>query len=322
MRIENRVTRALDIERPILLAPMDLVSGGRLAAAVTNAGGLGFLGCGYGDADWIEREWAAAGHARIGCGFITWSLARRPRLLDQALRHRPAAVMLSFGDPRPFGRMIKEAGARLVCQVQTVAQALEAVQASADVIVAQGTEAGGHGQSRPLLALLPEVVAACPDTPVVAAGGIADGRGLVAAMAFGAEGVLMGTRFYASLEANGHPEAKRRIIEASSEDTVRSIVFDISRRNVWPAPYTGRVLRNRHAERWLGREAEMSADIDRICDDYARARDEGDFDVAAVIAGQACGLITDIAPAGTIVERICSEAETIILERLSIQMIR
>ena len=139
---------------------MDLVSGGRLAAAVTHAGGLGLLGGGYGDGDWIEREWTRAGNARIGCGFITWSLAKHPELLDGVLAHQPAAVMLSFSVPRPFAPAIHRAGAKVICQVQTVA-----------VIVAQGTEAGGHGQSEPLITLLPQVLDACPDIPVVAAGG-------------------------------------------------------------------------------------------------------------------------------------------------------
>src|SRR5690349_25128960 len=99
MAFRNRVTERLGIEHPVLLAPMDVVSGGRLAAAVTQAGGLGLLGGGYGDGGWLEREWARAGNARIGCGFITWSLAKRPELLDSVLRHQPAAIMLSFGDP-------------------------------------------------------------------------------------------------------------------------------------------------------------------------------------------------------------------------------
>jgi len=102
MPIRNRLTQTLGIEHPVLLAPMDAVSGGRLAAAVTHAGGLGLLGGGYGDSDWIDRQWALAGNARIGCGFITWSLAKRPGLLDSVLARHPAAVMLSFGDPNPF----------------------------------------------------------------------------------------------------------------------------------------------------------------------------------------------------------------------------
>lgn len=308
MPLRNRITELLGIEHPILLAPMDIVSGGKLAAAVSRAGGLGLLGGGYGDETWLEDEWFQAGNARIGCGFITWSLAKRPHLLDIALYHRPTAIMLSFGDPRPFGPAIREAGAKLICQVQTLPQAHEAVEAGADIIVVQGTEAGGHGQSRPLMPLLLEVVDACPDTPIVAAGGIADGRGIAAALMLGAEGVLMGTRFYASEEANGHRDAKQRIVDATGEDTVRSIVFDLSRRNVWPAPYTGRVLRNRHSERWLGREEELLQNVEEVARDYAKAREGGDFDIAAVIAGQACGLIHDVPPAGAIMERVIAQA--------------
>lgn len=312
MTLKNRLTRMLEIEHPVLLAPMDLVSGGKLAAAVSQAGGLGLLGGGYGNGEWIDREWERAGNARIGCGFITWSLAKQPDILDRALAHGPAAIMLSFGDPRPFAAAIRTAGARLICQVQTLAQAREAQEAQADIIVAQGTEAGGHGMSEPLFALLPQIVDACPDVPVVAAGGIADGRGLAAAMMLGADGVLMGTRFYASQEAEGHPDAKRRIVEAGGGQTVRSIVFDLSRQMRWPAQYTGRLLRNRHLESWLGREDELASRMAEVGQDYAAARERGDYDIAGVIAGEACALIHDIAPAGELVERIVKEAEQLL----------
>jgi len=311
MPIRNRLTKLLDIEHPVLLAPMDLVSGGRLAAAVSQAGGLGLLGGGYGNAEWVEREWGRAGNARIGCGFITWSIAKNPDVLHRALLHRPAAVMLSFGDPRPFSGIIKAAGSKIICQVQTLAHARQAVEANADIIVAQGTEAGGHGMSQPLMTFLPQVVDACPNIPVVAAGGIADGRGLAAAFALGAEGVMMGTRFYASQEAEGHPEAKRRIVAAESGDTVRSTVFDLSRQIRWPEGYTGRLLRNKHSDRWLGRENELEEQIGDVAKQYASARERGDFDMAGVIAGESAGLIHDIPAAGDIVERITAEAQSI-----------
>jgi nitronate monooxygenase len=219
---------------------------------------------------------------------------------------------LSFGDPRPFAPAIHEAGALLICQVQTIAQAREAVEASADIIVAQGTEAGGHGMSEPLFTLLPQVVDACPGAVIVAAGGIADGRGLAASLLLGAQGVLMGTRFYATKEAEGHPEAKQRIVEAQAGQTVRSVVFDLSRQIRWPAQYTGRLLRNRHAETWLGRESELEARMEDVGREYAAARERGDFDMAGVIAGEACALIHDIPPAVEIVERIVKEAEELL----------
>lgn len=194
--------------------------------------------------EWLAHEFEAAGKNQVGVGFITWSLAKRPALLDMALERRPAAVMLSFGDPAPFVDRIKGTGATLICQVQTVAMACDAVAKGADVLVVQGTEAGGHGVARGTITLVPAVVDAVgPDLRIAAAGGIADGRGLAAALMLGASGILMGTRFFASEEAIGHPAAKERILRASGDDTVRSSVFDISRRLAWPAPFTGRALR-------------------------------------------------------------------------------
>jgi nitronate monooxygenase len=312
MSFSNRVTALLGIEHPVLLAPMDTVADGALAAAVSKAGGLGLIGGGYGDGDWLQREFAAAGNTRIGCGFITWSLAKQPQLLDRALDHAPAAIMLSFGDVGPFAARIHAAGSKLICQVQTVVQARDAAAAGADIIVAQGTEAGGHGAARGTMTLVPEIVDRFPHVPVVAAGGIADGRGLAAALMLGAEGVLMGTRFYASQEAAGHAEAKRRIVDGTGDDTLRSIVFDISRRNVWPAPYNGRVIRNAHAAKWFGREAELTENIDAEAARYAAARAAGDFDTAAVIAGEAAGLIHDLPDAGEIVVRTVAQAEELI----------
>src|SRR3954470_9406591 len=121
---------------------MDIVSDGRLAAAVSRAGGFGILGGGYGDEAWLAREMDAAGDARVGVGFITWSVARQPRLLDLALERRPPAIMLSFGDVRPHVECIKRAGALLICQVQTLEQARDALDAGADILIAQGAEAG------------------------------------------------------------------------------------------------------------------------------------------------------------------------------------
>jgi nitronate monooxygenase len=293
---------------------MDLVADARLTAAVSAAGGLGILGGGYGEEGWLTRELdlLARSGTRFGVGFITWSLATQPHLLDLALERRPAAVMLSFGDPRPFVEPIKRAGAQVICQIQSLAIAREAAAAGTDILVAQGTEAGGHGISRGLISLVPEVVDAVKgEIPVVAAGGIADGRGLAAALMLGASGVLLGTRFYATEEAAGAQAAKERIRAATGDDTVRSIVFDISRRNVWPAPFTGRCLRNAHTERWLGREVELLRDGD-AAEEYAEARQANDFDVAAVIAGEASGLVRDITTVRAVVDRIVSGAEALV----------
>ncbi len=145
--MKTRLTEFFGIEHPIVSAPMALISGGKLAAAVTSAGGLGLIGGGYGDSAWLEREFGLADGARVGCGFITWSLARTPELLDETLQREPATVMLSFGELQPFAERIHAAGIPLMAQVQTLEHARRALDAGAEIVVAQGGEAGGHGMT-------------------------------------------------------------------------------------------------------------------------------------------------------------------------------
>lgn len=318
MSIDTSLTARLGIQHPILSAPMDVIAGARLTEAVSAAGGFGILGGGYGNKVWLEQETAKLKRisAPYGIGFITWSLAKQPELLDVALAPRPGAIMLSFGDPRPFATKIKSSGALLICQVQDDGMAQMALDAGADIIVAQGSEAGGHGASRTTIDIVPAIVdLVAGRVPVAAAGGIGDGRGLAAMMMLGASGVLLGTRFYASQECDGADEAKKRICAASSGNSVRSIIFDISRNNVWPAPFNGRCLINDHARRWMGREVELMQNVTAVAAEYAAAQAARNFDIAAVIAGEAVGLIHDIPPAAEIVDRIVTEAEQILAGR-------
>lgn len=315
MPLSTRLTRMLGISHPILLAAMDIVSDARLTSAVSRAGGFGILGGGYGNRAWLEAQLPVLrdGGQPFGVGFITWSLARQPELLDLALDSKPSAIWLSFGDPAPFAQRIKAAGCRMICQVQTVAMAREAVEKGADIIVAQGSEAGGHGASRGTFALVPAVADAVGDRAVVvAAGGIADGRGLAAAMMLGAEGAVLGTRLYASQEAAGHEGAKARMVAATGDDTVRGLIFDISRQNVWPLPFTGRCLDNAHAQRWAGREVALMQALGEEAPAYQAAREAGNFNVAAVIAGESVALVHDIPPAGAIVREIAEKAEALL----------
>jgi nitronate monooxygenase len=319
MPIDTPLNALLGIRHPILLAPMDVIAGARLTLAVSNAGGFGILGGGYGEKAWLEQETGKLKQqARLpfGVGFIAWSLARQPELLDVALEVRPRAIMLSFGDPKPFASQIKAAGALLICQVQNEDMAQQALDSGADILVAQGTEAGGHGASRSTIDIVPAIVdLSAGRVPVVAAGGIADGRGLAAMITLGASGVLLGTRFYASQEADGAEEAKKRICAAKGGSTTRGIIFDLSRNNVWPGPFTGRCLINDHARRWIGRELELLQNVKTVAAEYAAAKAAGDFDVAAVIAGEAIGLIHDIPKAAEIVDRMVTEADQIFLGR-------
>ena len=313
MTLRTRLTEKLGIAHPILLAPMGGVAGGRLAAAVSDAGGLGLIGGGYGDAAWLDREFAAAGNRRVGCGFITWSLAKNPALLDRVLAHAPAALMLSFGDPMPFAARIRAAGSVLICQVQDCEQTLRALDAGAEIIVAQGTEAGGHGGARATLPLVPALVDLvahrAPEAMVVAAGGIADGRGLAAALTLGAEGVLVGTRFYATVESLAHDLAKARVVAASGDATMRTTIFDIVRGLDWPKPYTGRALNNAFSGRWHGHEADLSAHVADEMKRYKAAVEACDFSTAVIFAGEDVDLIDDTPPAATIVARLAQEAE-------------
>lgn len=315
----TRLTRLLGIEYPIVSAPMDAVAGGELAAAVTRAGGLGMIGGGYGDADWLADQFTLAEGTRVGCGLITWSLARQPGLLDLALDRGPAAVMLSFGDPVPFVGRIKQAGAWLLCQVHTRAQAEAALDAGADVLVAQGCEAGGHGYgSQTTITLVPEVADLIArrrvDTPLLAAGGVADGRGLAAALVLGADGVLVGSRFYAAAEALSTPGARQRVVAAAGADTCRSTVYDIVRRP-WPDGYTMNSLRNAFLDRWHGAEAELERDVAAVTAEYRQALRDGDYDIANVTIGQAAGLIEDVRPAADIVSGMAEQAEAILAAR-------
>jgi nitronate monooxygenase len=289
---------------------MGSVAGGHLVAAVSNAGALGLVGGGYGDSEWLRTELSTARSQTKrpwGVGLITWHATRE--IVDLALRYEPHAFMLSFGDPGPFVPVIKEAGCTLICQVQDVEDGRAAKAAGADIIVAQGTEAGGHGANRSTLPLVPAVVDAVAPTPVLAAGGIADGRGLAAALMLGAQGALIGTRFYAATEALGHESAKERIVAAKGLHTERTRVFDIVRQHEWPKPYTGRAIRNHFMERWEGRENDLSAALDEEIPGFRAAVRDGDFDRAMVWAGEGVDVITGVAPAGKLVRRIGSEAE-------------
>jgi len=296
MALRTRLTDLIRIEHPIISAPMAMTAGGRLAAAVSSAGGLGLIGGGYGDAAWLEREFAQARPARIGCGFITWSLAEHPFLLDAALAHRPAAVMLSFGSPARFVPPIKAAGALAMCQVQSMELAREALDAGADVLIAQGAEAGGHGMARATLTLVPEVAdflaARAPDTVLVAAGGIADGRGLAAALMLGADGVLVGSRFMASAEALLSAPSQEVALALDGDATTRTSEIDIAHNTAWPAQFTGRAIRTRPIDDYRDRELEAVAGL-----------------------GEAAGLIHEVRPAADVLRQIAAEAERLLCDK-------
>lgn len=313
MHLNTRLTARLQIKHPILLAPMNVMAGGRLAAAVSAAGGLGLIGGGYGDADWLEAQYTAAGDSRIGCGFITWSMARNPALLDLVLARKPAAVMLSFGELEPHASRIKAQGVPLICQVQGMEYLRKAVDAGADIIVVEGCEAGGHSGYRGLFTLLPEaadyMATHAPDTILVAAGGVGDGRGLAAALVLGADGVLVGTRFVVSEESEAPEGFRRAIIRADGDCTIKSTSVDVVRKRYWPNPeFRVRVMKNRFIETWDGREREMEAVIDREAERFTDAFKSGDADNSGVLTGEVAGIIRDSPSAAQIVDDMIAQA--------------
>jgi nitronate monooxygenase len=309
MTLWTPFTQSLGVQHPIALAPMGGSAGGDLAAAVSNGGGLGLVGGGRGDREWIDRELAiVAGRTDKpwGIGFLAWSVDADT--IGWAIDYGPHAVMLSFGDPVPLADPVHRAGITLIVQVTDLAEARRALDAGADVIVAQGSEAGGHGGRRATLPFVPVVADLAAPVPVLAAGGIADGRGLAAALVLGAAGALIGTRFQASLEALVPAAVTKAIIDGSGEDTERSRVLDIARGAPWPQRYTARTLRNSFLDRWRGREEELAADA-AAQQEYSRAAGRDDAALMPVWASEAIDLITDLLPAADLVALLAAEAE-------------
>lgn len=311
-KIKTKFTERFGLDHPIMLAPMALISGGELAAAVSKAGGLGMIGGGYGDRPWVEQAFTDAGNQHVGIGYITWSVADKPDLIDFSLARKPKAFMVSFGDATPLIEKAKAAGIPTIWQVQRLDQAEMALAAGVDVLIAQGTEGGGHGMDRALMALLPAVRdLAGPDTIVLAAGGIADGRGLAGALMLGADGVSMGTRFWAAPEASGSEGAKERLVSARGDDAERSKIFDIARDNGWPDDITFRVLKNDYSERWGKDIKEMRTRAAEAIAEYNAASPD-DFSIRAVAAGEVVDLIQSVEPAGEIVMRVADEAASLL----------
>lgn len=314
--ISTRLTKRFSIKNPIVCAPMALVTGGALAAAVSRAGGLGIVGGGYagtvgGEAD-LETELNRAKSGKFGVGFITWALARAPKVLTKALQHSPFCVFLSFGDPRPFAGEIREAGAALIYQVQFLSQIDMALEAGAAAVVAQGTEAGGHGASRSTFPFVPEAAdylrQHSPETLLLAAGGIADGRGLAAALMLGADGVLVGTRLWASAEALTPKSHTDKAIRVTGDSTVRTKTLDALRGVPWPREYSFRFLKNRLSDEWAEREGEALRAFGMLSEKYTEARAQNDLDTLAVVCGEAVGLLKDRPPAGAVVRSMVAQA--------------
>ena len=307
MGLRTALTEMFGIDHPVVLAPMGGVAGGALTAAVSEGGGLGVLGAGGGDLIWLARECelARTGTRKPwGIGFLSWAIDAA--VVEAAIAQSPAAIMLSFGDPAPFTDAIRAAGIPIIVQVTDLAEARRALDAGADVVVAQGAEAGGHGGGRATLPFVPAVVDIAGSVPVLAAGGIGDGRGLAAALVLGAAGAVIGTRFEATPEALITDDEVEAMVAAGAEDTTQGRALDVVRDSQWPARYPARTLRNKVTEAWEGREAQID---DTTKAAYRDGVDRGDIDYLPIWAGEALDLITGPDSACALVGRIADEAE-------------
>lgn len=307
--IRTRFTELFGIEHPIMSAPMAMHSGGTLAAAVSSAGGIGSFGGIHTTSapEWVGEQASivrAATDGPFAIGFITPFLTFFEPYFQAALDARPDAIALSFSDPTPWSGRVKDAGCRLICQVQTLDDADLAVAAGADVLVAQGNEAGGHTGTRGLLPLLAVVADRHPDVPLLAAGGIADGRTLAAALVAGADGAWLGTAFLATPEAvEIGDDYKSAIVASDGGDTVFTRVYDIASGMPWPAVIGARVRRDAFTDEWADREADL------------RQQHEQMTAGRPTYYGQSAGFVDRVRPAGDVVRTVSADAERILRDR-------
>lgn len=294
---------------PIVNAPMGGVAGGRLAAAVTAAGGLGMVGMGSVATRELLAEQLLHVDGRFGIGMVDWVMRNEAGLLDDALAARPALLSVSFGTEWSWVAKAHDAGIPTVTQVYDSTGARQAVDAGVDILVARGSEGGGHGEDK--LGLLPllDAVLDAVSVPVLAGGGVASARSLAAVLAAGASGAWVGTRLSACPEALTGDTGRRALVTATETDTAVTRVFDVAKGLPWPARFPSRVLANDFVEHWTGHEETLDAGA---CDELAAAIAAGDCRIAPVDAGQGVGMIRNDASVADVIDEMCTGAEELL----------
>jgi NAD(P)H-dependent flavin oxidoreductase YrpB (nitropropane dioxygenase family) len=317
--MRTRACELLGIEHPIILGGMGTGTSPELVTAVSNAGGLGVQGCAGRSANQIAQlaEAIRAGTDRpFGLNLLLF-LADESAIAA-VLAAKPEVFSTAWPWPdfdlATLYARAHQTGARVMHMVSTVQEARRAAEAGADLIVAQGTEGGGHVGLMGTLVLVPQVVRAVAPLPVIAAGGIADGAGLAAALMLGAEGVLLGTRFLATREAPLPDNYKQAICRSDGHDTLLTELPDVIAGQVWPGAFA-RVLRTPFVQEWLGREGEVRQHRAELLGRIQRARQTGDVANGSLLIGQDAGLIESVEPAAEIVRRMVHEAEEILSRR-------
>jgi nitronate monooxygenase len=304
-------SRSFGLRVPIVNAPMGGVAGGRLAAAVSAAGGLGMVGMGsVATRELLQTELQ---HVRgtFGIGLVDWVMRNEAGLLEDALAAEPVLLSVSFGTDWSWVGKAHDAGIATVTQVYDSLGARQAVDAGVDILVARGSEGGGHGDVK--LGTLPllDTVLDAVSVPVLAGGGIASARSLAAVLAAGASGAWVGTRLAACPEALAGDGSRRALIAARATDTAITRVFDVAQGRPWPARFPSRVLANDFVTRWTGREDALAADRPAR-DELAASIAADDRRIAPVDAGQGVGMISDDTSVGEVIEKMCSGAESLL----------
>ena len=305
------MSELLGVEHPIICAPMWPAANGALARAVTDAGAFGMIGIGSGDSlERVAKEAAAAREGRpqraFGFGMMAWAVDKRPELLDAAIAAAPAMISISFGEVGQYVKRVKAAGIKAAVQVQDRDKALAAEAAGADLIIAQGTDAGGHTGAVGTMPIM-QIVLDLVKVPVAVAGGIATGRGLAAVLAAGACGAWIGTPFLLAAEAGTTAAARSRIAASNERNTILTDVFDVAARNAWPKEFKGRALVNEFVQKWEGHSDELARD-EQALKEYAAAREHANYDTMVIYAGQTVGLLAETRPAAKIVRELADGA--------------
>jgi NAD(P)H-dependent flavin oxidoreductase YrpB (nitropropane dioxygenase family) len=317
--IKTRFTELLGIRHPIVLGGMSRATAAEVVGAVSEAGGLGTLGISAMTPEDIRASSdriRSLTSAPFGLNALLFIVSAEQ--IDAIFACRPRVVATAWRradyDLRAFAERVHATGALHMHQADTLDEAKRAAEAGVDIIVAQGTEGGGHVGVMATLPLARMVIRALPQVPVLVAGGIADGAGIAAALVLGGDGVLLGTRFLATNEAPFPDGYKRAIVRSDGHDTLISEIPDIAAGQVWPGAYA-RVLRNAFMEEWIGREGELRRHLAEVRQSLQAARAAGDADRGTLLMGEDAGLIDSIEPAGALVERLAGDAEAALRER-------
>jgi len=318
--LRTYLTASWHLRYPLIGAPMAYVGRGRLACAVSRAGGLGMFGIGSTESTAFLAQEAAIARGpegqRFGIGMHAWALEKRPELLEAAIEVRPFLLSISFGSPSRYVEPLHQHGILLATQVNSRASALLAEQAGVDLIVVQGSEAGGHVTGQVATLPLLQAVLDAVHLPVVVAGGIASPRGLAAALGAGAEGAWIGTALLASPECEHPAQARARIVQARETDTILTRAFDVAQGLAWPEHYPARALRNQFTERWHTHldELPQASEARQHLREAIAARD---YELAFLYAGEAVGLVNDQQPASEVIRHLGEGAEELLRARCS-----